>query len=487
MRLVRAAALLVGLVLVWSVLLWAETAEITTWTIPTPGSLPEGVAIAEDGTIYFTEYTGQKIGRLDPATNRIQERSIIGNPLDLVVIGNNSVYYSLPVAAGIGLLVFDGGGNFWELPGGSVGLLVQADSGPGSVNLWFTERMEARIGRFSPSQVVVNTLFVNVPRVSVQPQIIVEEPLVREASPQYFPGNPALPPPIAAVSGVTSGPFTEWSAMDASHYLEDVVVAPDGNVWFCNATNQLVRLDARRSSMLFYELPSGIQPVGLSINQRGRIWFTDISMPAIGRLDPETGNVTLWGIPGGDQPLDLQYYNGSIWFVDRERDAICRLDRDANQIATYYLTVGSHPVALEVADDGSVWFVCERGNTVGRLQLGPSVTPPPTAADSCSIIASAALKVGKKARVTVTYRYDGSAGFPVYLKAVPMVGETDQAEFYYSPVEITETGLHTSIQIVMYTGSVPLDTDKLRVVLYTGSWETILCEKTLEFNAHWTP
>ena len=132
MRSVRTAALLVGLVLVWSVLLWAETAEITTWTIPTAGSLPEGVAIAEDGTIYFTEYMGQKIGRLDPATNRIQERSIIGNPKDLAVVGNNSVYYSLPVAAGIGLLVFDGGGNFWELPGGSVDSLVQADSGPGA-------------------------------------------------------------------------------------------------------------------------------------------------------------------------------------------------------------------------------------------------------------------------------------------------------------------------------------------------------------------
>lgn len=486
MRPVRAAALLVGLVLVWSVILWAETAEITIWTIPTAGSLPEGVAIAEDGTIYFTEYTGQKIGRLDPGTNRIQERSIIGNPLDLVVIGNDSVYYGLP-SAGLGLLVFDGGGNFWELPGGSVNSLVQADSGPGSVNLWFSERMEGKVGRFSPSQVVVNTIFVNVPRVSVQPQIIVEEPIVREASPQYFPGNPALPPPIAAVSSVTSGPFTEWAAMDTSAYLEDVVVAPDGNVWFCNSTNQLVRLDAKRNSMLFYELPSGIQPVRLSTNQKGKIWFTDISMPSIGRLDPETGNVTLWGIPGGDQPLDLQYDNGSIWFVDREGDAIGRLDRDANQIATYNLTVGSHPVDLEVADDGTVWFVCERGNTVGRLQLGPTVTPPPTAADSCSIMSSTALKIGEKARVTVTYRYDGSAGFPVYLKAVPMVGETDQAEFYYSPVEITETGMHTSIQIVMYTGSVPLDTEKLRVVLYAGSWETILCEKTLEFNAHWTP
>jgi hypothetical protein len=39
----------------------------------------------------------------------------------------------------------------------------------------------------------------------------------------------------------------------------------------------------------------------------------------------------------------------------------------------------------------------------------------------------------------------------------------------------------------MYTGSVPLDTDKLRVVLYASSWETILCEKTVDFEAHWTP
>ena len=486
MKPVRAVVLLVGLVLLLSVLLYAETAEITTWTIPTSGSLPAGVAVAQDGTVYFTEYTGEKIGHLDPATNRIQERSIVGNPKGIVVVGDNSVYYGLPTAAGIGLLVFDGGGNFWELPGGSVDQLVKADSGPGSVNLWFNERMHNKVGRFSPSQVVVNTLFVNVPRVFVEPQIIIEEPIIRQTDPQHFPGNPALPPPVAAVPGVTSGPYTQWDVMNTSGYLEGVTIAPDGNVWLSNGADQLVRLNVGTSSMLFYDLPSGTKAVKVAPNQQGKIWFTDISMPAIGRLDPETGNVTLWGIGGGTQPLDLQYHNGSIWFVDREEDAICRLDRDANQIATYYLDVGSHPVDLEVTDDGTVWFVCERGNIVGRIKLEPSVTPPTDTGLSCDIISASALKIGKKARIAVTYQYDGSFGFPVYLRAMASTGNMGQVDFYCTPAEITEAGTHISILTLVYTGSAPLDTDHIDIVFYK-TIKANLCQKSIDFNAHWMP
>jgi sugar lactone lactonase YvrE len=41
--------------------------RLTTFTVPTPGSYPVGIAIGPDGKIWFTESAASRIGRLDPA------------------------------------------------------------------------------------------------------------------------------------------------------------------------------------------------------------------------------------------------------------------------------------------------------------------------------------------------------------------------------------------------------------------------------------
>src|SRR5207244_2825256 len=41
--------------------------KIKTFTVPTEGAYPIGVAVAPDGKIWFTESKAGKIGRLDPA------------------------------------------------------------------------------------------------------------------------------------------------------------------------------------------------------------------------------------------------------------------------------------------------------------------------------------------------------------------------------------------------------------------------------------
>lgn len=47
---------------------WIKTGrnpEITEIPVPTPGSLPDGIAVGADGNIWFTEQTGNKIGRVN--------------------------------------------------------------------------------------------------------------------------------------------------------------------------------------------------------------------------------------------------------------------------------------------------------------------------------------------------------------------------------------------------------------------------------------
>src|SRR5262245_24265924 len=45
----------------------AEAAKrIKEFPVPTPGSLPHGIAVGPDGNLWFTERAGDKIGRITP-------------------------------------------------------------------------------------------------------------------------------------------------------------------------------------------------------------------------------------------------------------------------------------------------------------------------------------------------------------------------------------------------------------------------------------
>jgi streptogramin lyase len=46
--------------------------QFREWNIPTANSIPIDIAVYE-GQVYFTEYRGNKIGRLDPSSGTITE------------------------------------------------------------------------------------------------------------------------------------------------------------------------------------------------------------------------------------------------------------------------------------------------------------------------------------------------------------------------------------------------------------------------------
>jgi virginiamycin B lyase len=83
----------------------SPTLAVHEFAIPTPGSEPRGVALGPDGAVWFTEYEGNKIGRL---------------------VGNEIVEYPLP----------DVGSGPWAITA----------SYSTSEPIWFTERRSSRVG-----------------------------------------------------------------------------------------------------------------------------------------------------------------------------------------------------------------------------------------------------------------------------------------------------------------------------------------------------
>jgi len=50
-----------------------QNRQVTKWAPPTAHSWPRRIEIDTDGTIWFAEYRGGKIGRFDPKTETFKE------------------------------------------------------------------------------------------------------------------------------------------------------------------------------------------------------------------------------------------------------------------------------------------------------------------------------------------------------------------------------------------------------------------------------
>lgn len=137
--------------------------------------------------------------------------------------------------------------------------------------------------------------------------------------------------------------------------------------------------------------------------------------PARGR--PATADARLGGIPGGRQPFALVRDDpGNVWFTDRKADTVGFLSRARNEVALYRLPPGTHPVFLVLDDAGAVRFIAERGNFVGRLTLVPELGPPPVLPTGAfPLLGYGRSQLGNRASGSVTCRYDGSAGLPVWI------------------------------------------------------------------------
>jgi len=463
-------ALVLGLLAAWAAVAVGQVRELTTWTLPTTTALPYGIAAAEDGKVCFTEFRLNKVAQLDPVTKEIRERTVGQGPSALVLGDSGSMFLTLALDNAVQFLVFIGGSASWSVPTPASWphKLVAAPTGPGKVNLWFSERETYKVARFAPAQVLVTLPLIVSPATRVEPTLAQLEPTVTTVSAEFYPGNPMLPPPIALLTSATSGPFTEWASMIPDRYVERVAVAPDGRIWFTQGMAPLSVLDPETSTVLLYGIPPGTSALGITVAPDGWVWFTDTARASIGVLDPAISNIRLWSIPGGHQPFEILLDDaGKVWFTDREADMIGYLNPTTNEIVTYRLPSGCHPLFFAFDAQGNVWFTAERGNFVGRLSLVPVLGEPTVAPGAGFTFTGYALSQRNDlAQVRFSYLYDGSAGLPLFLTVEVLAGGAPLAGFVSDPlyVQVSSTGAGQANFELRYTGPVPRTSAAMRFV-----------------------
>jgi len=158
--------------------------------------------------------------------------------------------------------------------------------------------------------------------------------------------------------------------------LGRLAVAPDGGVWFAEASLVSVThlSDGRLTRHVLGSLnpaePMDAAPFGIAVSRGGHVWATLQKANKLLQISP-SGDKRAFDVPTrgsglGDVAVDA---DGVVWFVELAANKIGRFaDGRFEEFAVSTPSAGL--TGLAVAPDGAAWFTELRGHKLGRLHAG---------------------------------------------------------------------------------------------------------------------
>jgi streptogramin lyase len=230
-------------------------------------------------------------------------------------------------------------------------------------NRWFTEGSEflpATIGRITPAGDVTEfgpaCDFCILTDIAQGPDNIL-----------YFTSND---PDLGRIT--TFGEFLAPVPMPNSNALAGDIAVHGNEVWITDFNgDNLWRYDI--GSGAFTQFPVS-EPHDVAVDAAGIVWFTAPLEPAIGRLDPATGAVTLTATAGFPRQIAIAG-DGIVWFTERfTPQAVGRLDPATDIVTEFPVTPGVGPEGIAASPDGSMWFTQTTAGNIARITNAGAIT-----------------------------------------------------------------------------------------------------------------
>jgi virginiamycin B lyase len=181
----------------------------------------------------------------------------------------------------------------------------------------------------------------------------------------HFPAHDKLKPTL--VAGEAKIAFRNWMTPQLGQRARDPVQAPDGSIWYCGQYGNVVgRIKPETGEMTEYTLPDKALPHSVTPDRDGNIWYTGNGNGTIGKLDPRTGMITEYKMPdpAAKDPHTAEFdAKGTLWFTLQQSNMIGRLVPSTGEIKL--VTVqrkNARPYGIKVAKDGSLWVSCNGSN-----------------------------------------------------------------------------------------------------------------------------
>jgi virginiamycin B lyase len=215
------------------------------------GGRPRDPYVAPDGTVWFVGQAGNYIGSFDPARERFRRHEIEDgtNPHTLIVDGEGIVWYAGNRNARIGRLD-PKSGDIRTFPTGEArDPHTMVFDGKGRI--WFTAQQSNRVGRLDMATGQVELV-----------------------TPHETPARPY-----------------------------GIVLDPHGDPWVALlGTHKVVRIDAESLELEHYDEASPESRARrIEVTRDGTVWYGDEARGYLGRIDPKTGAVKEYPMPGGKE------------------------------------------------------------------------------------------------------------------------------------------------------------------------------------------
>ena len=306
----------------------ASSAAISEFALPTAGSSPAGITSGPDGNLWAAEPGSDRLARITSAGVVTEFTVPAGRgPVDVASLGG-FVWFTERTGDRIGRLDPAAGSdanvqasvNEFIIPG--VGSQPTGIVGGSDGALWFTESGSDQIGRMNTAGVVTNEFAV--PGAGSQPTGIASGP----------DGNLWFTEPGSNQIGriTTGGAITEFTVPTletGGSRLGAIAAGPDGALWYVDAGIDHVGRITTAGAISQFLAPADSVLGGITAGPDGALWLTASRAGKILRMATD-GSLSQYSLPtAAGAPGDITTGpDGALWFTERIGNRVGRITTD---------------------------------------------------------------------------------------------------------------------------------------------------------------
>ena len=143
-----------------------------------------------------------------------------------------------------------------------------------------------------------------------------------------------------------------------------------GMLWFTGQNGVYGRLDPKSGAMTVFDAPRGTGPYGIATTPDGQVFFASLAGSYLGRIDLETGAVTVLEPPVPRQGARRVWSDsrGALWITGWYSGDLFRYDSKSKSWAHWHLPGdGPQPYAVYVDETDAVWVSDWGANAILRF------------------------------------------------------------------------------------------------------------------------
>ncbi len=260
------------------------TGAITEFALPHPASGPTTIALAPDGTLWFTESDGNRIGRMNPDGTGLVEFDVPTEesaPRIIALGADGNLWFSEHLASRIARITPQGEIAEFRIP--------TPDSQPRAIalgadgNIWFGLFAAGKIGRVTPAGVITEF---EIPTPFSGPRALAAGPDGNIWFSEFH---------ASKIGRITmDGVVTEFALPRPDSGPGDITAGADGNLWFVElngtidgrfVTGNRVGRITPRGEITEFAIPSPTgSPTNVAVGPDRNVWYTKGA--ALGRVTP---------------------------------------------------------------------------------------------------------------------------------------------------------------------------------------------------------